>query len=168
MFWAPSWSPIEPDCGPARKKFSRRRRTFIRVYHHRLQSNDFGVSAPRSPGLFGAIFRHVRNMQSCSKSPWISTVDSIGQRGGSGPRRASLWRVNRGALDARHTCFGLLPGAQSSPTAGPLERIFAPKAHFHPGVSPPTTVQRFWSVHATLTGAVRSDIQTLYRHTKLL
>ena len=46
--------------------------------------------------------------------------------------------------------------------------IVAPKAHFHPGESPPTTVQRFWSVRDTLTGAVRSDIQTLYRHTKLL
>ena len=32
--------------------------------------------------------------------------------------------MNRGALDARHTCFGLPPGAQSSPTAGPLEGIF--------------------------------------------
>ena len=140
------------------KEFSRRRRTFIQVYHHRLQSNDSGVSARRSPGLFGAISRPTRDTQSCSKSPWISHVDSIGRKGDRGPRASGLRRVNRGALDARHTCFGLLPGAQSSPTAGPLERIFAPKAHFHPGVSPPTTVQWFWSVRKTLTGAARSDI----------
>ena len=78
--WAPAGSPIEPDCGPARRNLSRRRRTFIQVYHHRLQSNDFGVSARRSPGLFGAISRRVRDTQSCSKSPWIWTVDSIGRR----------------------------------------------------------------------------------------
>ena len=49
-------------------------------------------------------------------------------------------------------------------------KFFAPKAHFHPGVPPPTTctVQPFWSVRATLTGAVRSDIQTCSRHGKSL
>ena len=147
---------------------SRRRRTFFQVYHHRLQSNDSGVSAPRSPGLLAAISRRTRDTQSCSKSPWTSTVDSIGRRGGTGPRASGLRRLKHAVLARTYTRSGLPPGAQSSPTAGPLERIFAPKAHFLPGVSPPTTVQRFWSVRATLTGAVRSDIQTPCRHTKLL
>ena len=141
----PCLTPLTPVLGSLRepnrarlrarsKEFSRRRRTFIQVYHHRLQSNDSGVSARRSPGLFGAISRPTRDTQSCSKSPWISHVDSIGWKGGRGPRPSGLWRLKHAVLARTYTCSGL-------PTAGPLERIFAPKAHFLPGVSPPTTVR---------------------------
>ena len=87
--WAPAGSPIEPDCGPARRNFSRRRRTFIQVYHLRLQSNDFGVSARRSPGPFGAISRPCRDTQSCSKSPWI--YRSSAPKNSDNYARASRW-----------------------------------------------------------------------------
>ena len=51
-------------------------------------------------------------------------MDSIGRKGGRGPRASGLWRLKHAVLGATHTTFGRLPGAQSSPTAGPLERNF--------------------------------------------
>ena len=94
---------------------SRRRRTFIRVYHHRLQSNDSGVSARGSPKLFGAISRPVQDMESRSKSPWTSTLDSIARTGGRGARPATLCRPKLDLLAARDIRFG-------APAGSPIQR----------------------------------------------
>merc|ERR1711969_94884 len=100
-----SWPPKAAD------RLSRRRRTFIRGDHHRLQSNDSGVSATRSPGLFGAISRPVQDMESRSKSPWTCYLYSIARAGGRGPRALALWRLKLDLLDARDIRFGAPAGS---------------------------------------------------------
>ena len=141
FFWAPSGSPIEPDCGPARKNFRAEG-----ALSSRCITTDYSptiLECPRDAHR-GCSERYPDPAETCKLAlnrhgspPWIVLV---GERAGGRGGRA-YGDSNTPRLPGQTPVLGSLPGAQSSPTAGPLERIFAPKAHFHPGVSPQTTVQ---------------------------
>ena len=168
LFWAPGGSPIEPNCGPARRNFRAEgalsSRCITTDYSPMVLECPRDAHRGRSERYPDPLPTHKVALNRHEPATWIVLVgEGAVDRGGR-----AYGGSNTPCLTPQTSSFGLPPGAQSSPTAGPLEGIFAPKAHFHPGVSPPTTVQWFWSVRKTLTGAARSDIHTLYRHTKLL
>ena len=81
------------------------------------------------------------------ESLWTCYMGSLAGRAGRTPRPTSprrLYRALRAATDA--------------PSGAHIGAIIAPKAHLHPGVSPPTTVPDSWSVQGltavTLFGAM--------------